>query len=40
MASTYFTRTPASGGNRRTFTFSTWIKRSDISGRFQLLFMG
>jgi hypothetical protein len=38
MASTYFTRTPASGGNRRTFTFSTWIKRSDISARFQLLF--
>jgi len=38
MASTYFTRTPGSGGNRRTFTFSTWIKRSDISARFQLLF--
>jgi hypothetical protein len=38
MASTYFTRTPGSGGNRRTFTFSTWIKRSDVSERFQLLF--
>jgi len=25
-------RTPASAGNRRTFTFATWIKRSALSG--------
>ena len=27
--STHMTRTPSSTGNRRTFTFSTWIKRSN-----------
>jgi len=26
--STHMTRTPSSTGNRRTFTFSTWLKRS------------
>jgi hypothetical protein len=40
MATSYFSRTPASTGNRRTFTFSTWIKKSDATSRFQLLFMG
>ena len=32
MASTYLERTPASAGNRRTFTSSFWIKRSQLSG--------
>jgi hypothetical protein len=32
MASTYLTRTPASTGNRRTFTFSAWVKRSSVGG--------
>ena len=27
MASTYLSRTPASAGNRKTWTFSAWIKR-------------
>ena len=30
MALTYLTRTPSSGGNRKIFTFSAWIKRSKI----------
>ena len=30
MASTYLTRTPSSSGNRKTFTFSFWVKRGDI----------
>ena len=29
--SAYLSRTPASAGNRRTFTFSCWIKRGSIS---------
>ena len=33
MASTYLTRTPSSAGNRKTFTFSAWFKRSDLDGR-------
>ena len=28
---TWLTRTPSSTGNRRTFTFSTWIKRGDMN---------
>ena len=31
MASTKLTRTPSSAGNRKTWTFSTWFKRSNIS---------
>ena len=31
MANTYLTRTAGSTGNRKTFTFSAWIKRSRIS---------
>ena len=31
MASTYLTRTPSSSGNRKTWTFSTWFKRSKIA---------
>ena len=30
-SSDYLNRTPSSAGNRKTFTFSTWIKKSDIS---------
>jgi len=40
MATSYFSRTPSSTGNRKTFTFSTWIKKSDTTSRYQLLFMG
>ena len=29
--SAHLTRTPSSAGNRRTFTFSAWVKRSHIS---------
>ena len=31
MANTYLTRTPSSTTNRKTFTISTWIKRSELS---------
>jgi hypothetical protein len=31
MASTYLSRTPGSSGNRKTWTFSTWVKRGNIS---------
>jgi hypothetical protein len=31
MASTYLTRTPSTGVNRRTFTFSAWIKRARVN---------
>jgi hypothetical protein len=31
MANSYLTRTPSSTGNRKTFTISVWIKRSEIS---------
>ena len=31
MATTYLTRTPASAGNRKTFTISAWIKRASLS---------
>ena len=31
MASTILTRTPSSAGNRKTMTFSAWLKRSGIS---------
>lgn len=30
-ASAYFNRTPASAGNRRTFTWSSWVKRGNLS---------
>ena len=30
MATTYLTRTPASDGNRKIFTISTWLKRSAL----------
>jgi len=31
MASTYLSRTPASSGNRKTWTFSAWVKRGNLS---------
>lgn len=34
--SAYLTRTPASAGNRKTFTFSTWVKRGNLDSRFNL----
>jgi hypothetical protein len=45
MASTYLTRTPASAGSRRTWTYSTWVKRSklgldadNVYGKYNTLF--
>ncbi len=37
MASTYLTRTPSSAGNRKTWTFSAWVKKSKIES-FQTIF--
>ena len=37
MANTYLTRTPSSTTNRKTFTISTWFKRSAISGSKQMI---
>jgi hypothetical protein len=31
MANTYLQRTPAIAGNRKTFTISFWLKRSDLN---------
>ena len=31
MASTYLSRTPASSGNRKTWTYSAWVKRGNLS---------
>jgi len=39
MASTYLQRTPSVVGNRKTFTLSTWIKRTGISNQ-QYIFYG
>ena len=36
MATTYLTRTPASTTNQRTFTFSAWVKRSNIGADMQI----
>ena len=34
----YLSRTPGSAGNRKTFTFSCWVKRGNVgSGRYSLL---
>ena len=37
--STEFTRTPSSAGNRRTWTFSCWIKKADV-GNTAPIFLG
>jgi len=39
-ANSYMTRTNSSGGNRNTFTFSAWIKRSQISAGSKLFDAG
>ena len=31
MANSYLTRTPSSAPNRKTWTFSAWVKRSGLS---------
>ena len=36
-SSDYLSRTPASSGNRRTWTYSTWIKRSAITSTQEIL---
>jgi len=38
MASTYLSRTPSSSSNRRTWTWSAWVKRSNLSTGNQVLF--
>ncbi len=38
MASTYISRTPSSASNRKTWTWSAWVKRSSISTGNQVLF--
>ena len=37
-ASAYFNRTPASAGNRKTWTFSTWVKLGSLSTTLNLLY--
>ena len=39
-ASAYLSRTPASAGNRRTFTYSNWIKRGKLSSAQTILSAG
>jgi len=36
--SAYLSRTPSSAGNRRTFTFSCWVKAPKIAGIQQIIF--
>ena len=38
MASTDLTRTPSSASNRKTWTWSGWIKRTKLGGGNQVLF--
>jgi hypothetical protein len=38
--SAYLNRTPASAGNRKTWTWSGWVKRGTLSSGFPALFMG
>jgi hypothetical protein len=37
-ASAYLTRTPASAGNRKTWTWSAWIKRGALDSSYQTFF--
>ena len=39
-SSDYLSRTPASAGNRRTWTWSGWVKRSQIGSTYNNLFSG
>lgn len=36
--SAYLSRTPGSAGNRKTFTFSCWVKRANLTGANQPIF--
>ena len=36
--SAFLSRTPTTAGNSRTFTFSAWVKRGNITGAYQRLF--
>ena len=36
--SAYLSRTPASAGNRKTWTWSAWVKRSEVSSVYDCLF--
>jgi hypothetical protein len=38
--SAYLNRTPASAGNRRTFTFNAWVKRSTLGTVQQIIGQG
>jgi len=38
MASTYLSRTPSSASNRKTWTWSGWVKRSDLTTGYDTLF--
>ena len=38
MANTYLSRTPSSASNRKTWTWSAWVKRSELSASNQVLF--
>ena len=38
MANTYLTRTPSTAGNRKTWTWSAWIKRSALGSSVNYLF--
>jgi hypothetical protein len=40
MASTYLTRTPSSNGNRKTWTFSAWLKISSTSADMTIFDVG
>ena len=38
MANSYLSRTPSSTGNRKTFTFSAWVKRSKLLDNYPIIF--
>jgi hypothetical protein len=38
--SAYLNRTPASAGNRKTWTWSGWVKRGNVTTTHNTLFMG
>jgi len=38
MANSYLNRTPSGASNRKTFTISAWIKRSNVSGSNQVIY--
>lgn len=40
MATSYFSRTPASAGNRRTWTYSSWVKKTILNSYPALLTAG